>query len=377
MFIIGTGRTKFGVLSQSLPELAYEAMYNCIVDSPVPITSIDAIYVSSFLCGPLNGQLHLNSVIASLLPGLNIPIFRVETACSSASAAFIQALYSLERFSTVMVVGVEKMTSAAPSRQIEALAMAADHDERVNGLIFPASYALIAQEYLSKYNIKHEVLELVSFINHKNANANPFAHFYEKAVSREMIRNSRTIASPLNLFDCSPVSDGAVAVVVSKDDVSERDIEVVDSHLVTDTISLTQRDSLTSFKAAKLAAKKAYETGKLSPQDIDIVEVHDCFTISELIALEDLGFCKKGEAAQMVVDGDILRHGKLPVNTDGGLIGDGHPIGATGLAQIYEVVQQIRGEAQGRQVNNAYVGMVHNIGGVGGSAAVTILRGVK
>lgn len=374
MYITGVGRTKFGVLPQTLPELAYEAMYTAVNDSQINIKDIDAIFVSNFLGGPLNGQLHLNSVIASLLPGINIPIVRIETACASSSVALKQAMYSLSKFDNVMVVGVEKMTSNTILGTTDAIEMAADRSlDQQYGLIFPANYALIAQQYMQKYNVSHDILEQISLINHKNAKLNPLAHFNYKDVTIEMIKKSPIIATPLNLFDCSPISDGAAAIIISKKNMSDRSIKILSSEYTTDTISITQRSDLTSFKATKLAARAAYEEAGLKPNDIDILEVHDCFTISELIALEDLGFCGPGKASELVVNGDILKDGKIPVNIDGGLKANGHPIGATGLAQIYEVVKQLRGEAGERQIKDAKYGMTQNIGGIGGTAAITIL----
>ncbi len=376
MYICGIGRTKFGTLPQSLPELIYEAMHAAIRDSKVNITDIDAIFVSNFLGGPLNSQLHLNSLVASLLPGMNIPIIRVETACASSSIALNQAMCALNHLNNVMVIGAEKMTAKGALGQAESIAMAADRFcDQLNGLIFPGNYALIAQQYMRKYNISHDILEQVSFMNHRNSKLNPLAHFYYKDVTMDMIRSSPVVATPLNLFDCSPVSDGAAAVILSRDKKSSRDVKVLSSKFYTDTISITERDSLTSFKAAKIAAHKAYEQARLTPKDIDLLEVHDCFTISELIALEDLGICGPGEASKLISDGYISREGKLPVNTDGGLKANGHPIGATGLAQIYEVATQLRGEAGSRQIDGVKTGMTHNIGGIGGTAAVTILGG--
>ncbi|MEN6291142.1 MAG: thiolase domain-containing protein [Methanobacterium sp.] len=374
MYITGIGRTKFGVLSESLLELAYEAMINAINDSGLTVGDIEAIFVSNFLGGPLNAQLHLNSVIASLIPDTNIPILRVETACASSSVALKQAMYSTNDFENVLVLGVEKMSSNLLTGQTEAIAMAAHQElDQSQGLIFPANYALIAQQYMNKYGVEHDVFEEIAYINHKNANLNPLAHFYYKEVTREAIKKSPMVSSPLQLFDCSPVSDGAASAVISREKNSDRDVKILSSQFITDSISLTQRKNLTSFKAAKTAAKKAYQEAGVNSDDIDILEVHDCFTISELIALEDLGFCEPGEAPKMIEDGSILLKGDIPVNTDGGLKANGHPIGATGLAQIYEIVSQIRGEADKRQVNDVKVGMTHNIGGIGGTAAVTIL----
>ena len=374
MYIRGIGRTKFGSLSLSLPELAYESMYNALNDSDLGILDIDAIFVSNFLGGPLNGQLHLNSIIASLLPEINIPIVRVETACASSSSAFNQALHTLEKFNNVMIVGAEKMTSDTISGQIESIAMASDrYMDQLNGLIFPASYALIAQQYMLKYGVEHEILEMVSYINHQNANLNPLAHFYDKNITMEKIKKSPLIATPLNLLDCSPLSDGSAAVIISRDQEVDRDVKILSSQIITDSISLTQRKNLTSFKATKIAANKAYSESNILPKEIDILEVHDCFTIAELIALEDLGICEPGEASKLITEGYILRDGNQPVNIDGGLKADGHPIGATGLAQIYEIVTQIRGEAGSRQIDEVKTGMAHNVGGIGGTAGIVIL----
>ena len=374
MYITGVGRTKFGILSKSLVELTYEAMFNAIEDSPLNINDIDAIYVSNFLGGPLNGQLHFNSIIASLLPSINIPIIRIETACASSSVAFNQALNSLKKMPNIMIIGVEKMTGTKLMSPTDAIAMAGDHEiDFEQGLIFPAAYALIAQQYMQKYGVTHDILELVSYINHVNANRNPLAHFYHKEVTREMIKNSQMVASPLNLFDCSPLSDGAVAIIISDKKHADRDIRILSSRIATDTISLTQRADMTSFLATKIAGAQAYKDAGITPKKIDVVEVHDCFTISELLALEDLGFCAPGESSTMIENGDILLDGALPVNPDGGLKANGHPIGATGLAQIFEIVTQLRLEAGSRQVADPEIGLTQNIGGIGGTCGITIL----
>lgn len=374
MFISGIGRTKFGALSESLPELLYETMYNTLKDSYLNISDIGAIFVSNFLGGPLNGQLHLNSLVSSFLPDINIPIIRIETACASSGSAINQAIHSLQKYENIMILGAEKMTSDNIMGPIESLAMASDrYTDQMNGLIFPASYALIAQQYMQKYGINHEVLELVSLINHQHANLNPLAHFYNKQITLVKISNSPMVASPLNLFDCSPLSDGGAGVILSRDNEDDRDVKILSSQLASDSISITHRKDLTSFKATKIAAEKAYKESKTVPLEIDIFEVHDCFTISELIALEDLGLCHPGEASALIYNGQISRDGKQPVNTDGGLKANGHPIGATGLAQIFELVTQIRGEAGERQINEVTKGLAQNIGGIGGTASITIL----
>ena len=377
MYVIGIGKTKFGTSNESISQLAYKAICKALTDSQISILDIDAIYVSNFLGGPYEKQLHLNSVISSLIPDCRIPIIRIETACASGGSALYQGLLSLNRFENVLIVGVEKMASATNMKSTENIAMAGDRKlDQEQGLNFPASYALIAQQHMLKYGTTHEDLSLVSFKNHMNANLNPLAHFYHKQVTMEMIDNSPMVSSPLNLFDCSPLSDGASAIIISRNRKSDRDVEVIGSDLATDYISLAQRNNFTSFTATKIAAMGAFKQGEITPKDLDIVEVHDCFTISELIAMEDIGICKSGESKDWIREERTTLHGDLPINTDGGLKGDGHPIGASGIAQIYELVTQLRGEAGKRQVDGAEIGLAHNIGGIGGTAVIHILRQV-
>ena len=375
MYVIGVGRTKFGILSETLPELIYQAMYNAINDSPISIEEIEAVYVGNFLSGPYEKQLHLNSVVSSLLPEMRLPIIRVETACASGSSALYQAIIALSRFENILIVGVEKMTNATAEESSQNLGMAGDRmADQMQGLIFPAHYALVAQQHMQKYGTAHEDLELVSFKNHSNSRLNPLAHFSHKEVTLEMIKNAQLIASPLNLFDCSPISDGAAAVVISKNKKGDRDVKITGSALATDHISLSHRKVHTSLAAAKIASKQAYEQAGITPRDLDIVEVHDCFTINELVAMEDLEICKPGESKEWVREERTTIKGDMPINTDGGLKADGHPIGATGLAQVFEVTTQLRGEADKRQVDGAEIGLTHNIGGVGGTAVIHIFE---
>ncbi len=375
MYIVGVGRTKFGVLDKGLPELAYEAMLKALDDAELSVKDLDAIYCANFCAGPFTQQLHLNSLIAALLPGSNMPIIRIETACASGGAALYQAFISLSKFENIMVVAVEKMTHVDSLHGVYNIAMAGDASlDQSQGLIFPASYALIAQQHMLEYGTTLDDLALISFKNHKNANLNELAHFYEKEVDLDMIKDSVVVCSPLRLFDCSPISDGAAAVIVSRDKRSSRDTNVIGASMATDSISLAQRKVLTSFTATKLAAAKAYKQAKLESPDIDFLEVHDCFTIAELIAMEDLGFCRPGEGKYMIRDGRTMLDGDIPVNVDGGLKADGHPVGASGIAQVIEVVTQCRGEAGKRQVKNAEIGLSHNVGGAGGTAVVHIMR---
>ena len=373
-YIIGIGKTKFGVLSKSLEQLIYEAMINSLDDSGLSIPDIDAFFISNFVGGPCESQLHLNAVMASLIPGAFKPIVRIETACASGGSAIWQALLALEKFDNVMVLGAEKLSSLPTESTTTAIAMAGDYRlDQSEGLIFPASYALVAQQHMRRYGTTHEDLELLALKAHKNSKVNPLAHFFGKEVTREEIKNAPMVAFPLTLYDCSPLTDGASAVVLSRNR-TENSAEIIASVQVTDSISVTQRHTLTSFPSAKIAARKAFDEARTTPKEVDIIELHDCFTIAELIGMEDIGICKPGESSNWIREGRTGLDGELPINPSGGLKGCGHPIGATGVGQIYEVVKQLRGEAGKNQVLNPEICLTHNIGGVGGTAVITILR---
>jgi len=375
MYVTGIGRTKFGVLNSTLPELAYQAILNALKDADLSVRDLDAIYVANAYGELFQNQTHISSLISSLLPELRIPIVRIEAACASGGAALYNGLISLSKFKKIMVLGMEKMTGINNAKSTMYIATSGDRIlDQKEGLIFPASYALIAQQHMLRYGTTLDDLALISLKDHRNANLNELAHFYQKIVDLETIKNSPIVCSPLRLFDCCPISDGAAALIVSKNKRTSRDIEIIASSMATDYISLAQRIELTSFKSAKIAANEAYEQAKVKPSDIDIAEVHDCFTIAELIAMEDLGFCEPGESKNLIREGRTTMEGDLPVNTDGGLKADGHPIGATGIAQVIEVVTQLRGEAGKRQVKEAKIGLVHNIGAVGGTAVIHILK---
>jgi len=376
MYINGIGRTKFGILDKSLPELLYEAMVKAIMDSKLSIYEIEAIVISSFLCGNSNNQLHLGSLISSLLPGLNLPCFRIEAACASGGMAVFEAINMLKNYDNILVVGGEKLSESISRSLIKSIAMAGDllRDQR-EGVIFPAQYAIVASEYLRTYNLNHRDLSLVALKNYRHAKLNDLAHFNYKCITEQDIASSPIICSPLHMYDCCPISDGSAALVVSNEKISDRSVKIIGHSAICDSISLSQRNETISFKSARLAANSAFKMAKRTPKDIDIAEVHDCFTIAELVAMEDLGFCSKGNAIKLLKEGDTSLTGTIPINTDGGLLADGHPIGATGIAQICELVLQLRGEASQRQIDNAKIGLSHNVGGVGGTAVVHILEG--
>lgn len=354
--------------------LAQEALIAALEDAGLTIGDIDAFIVANYLGGPNEGRLHLNSVVAGLLPGVNLPGWRVEAACASGGVAVHQALLSLSRYENVLVLGVERMSGIPGMLLTKNIGMAGDLDlDQGAGLNFPASYALVAQRHMQTYGTTTRDLELISLKNHENARRNPLAHFYHKSVVQADIDAGVTVASPLRLFDCCPVSDGAAAAVISRDSRDGRSIPVLGSGLSTDAISLTQRTVHTSFQAARDAAATAYAQADIVAADVDFAEVHDCFTIAEIVAMEDLGFCEPGAAVSLIRGGVTSRDGSLPVNASGGLKAGGHAIGATGVGQVYEVVRQLRGEAGDRQLARAEIGLTHNVGGVGGTCAIHVM----
>lgn len=378
VFVVGAGKTRFGPTSRSLPQLAQEAIIGALTDSGMDVREVEAIIVANFLGGPNEGQLHLNAVVAGLMPGMHVPSWRVEAACASGGVAVHQALISLAAYDPILVVGVERLSGVVGVELTRNIGMAGDLMlDQSAGLTFPATYALVAQQHFATYGTTTRDLEIVSLKNHANARLNPLAHFHHKVVEQSDIDAGPTVAAPLRLYDCCPVSDGAAAIIVSKSARGSRSVPVLGSAVSTDAISLVQRSTLTSFPAATDAARRAYAAAGITPSEIDLAEVHDCFTIAELVAMEDLGLAAPGEATRLVRDGETMIGGHIPVNASGGLKAGGHAIGATGVGQIYEIAKQLRAEAGDRQVHGARVGVAHNVGGVGGTCSVTILGGVQ
>ncbi|MBI2138966.1 thiolase family protein [Candidatus Woesearchaeota archaeon] len=371
MYIRGVGMTKFGSLRKSSHLLAYEAAEEALQDAQMDFSDIDAI-----VCASLEWffsderQRHFPSILSSVFK-TNKPIIRTPTGCSSGGTA----LWTAQQlgYDNVLVVASEKLNTCKTEAITDEFMMAAESKyEQTEGLNFPAQNALVAQEYLMKYpETTMDHLALISYKNHCNALLNPKAKFFGKPVSLEEIKKSHIVASPLRLFDCSISTDGAAACVISKD---KSDIKIAGNDLCTDLMGIFERDDGTSWEAATISSKNAYKQAGVGPEDIDVAELHDAFTIVELIAYEDLGFARRGKAYQKIEDGHFTLKGKLPVNTSGGLKAKGHPVSATGLAQIYELVNQLRGKAGERQVKGAKVALAHNVGGAGGNISCTILK---
>ncbi len=379
--IIGVGITKFGEhWEKGVRDLALEAGIKAIVDANISGDKIDAGYVGNMAAGSLAGQEHLGALLADQL-GLNpIPITRVEAACASGGVALRQGYLAVASglHDIVVVGGVEKMTDLSTEQVTAVLGGAGDQEwELFHGATFPALYALLARAYMNKFGAKEEDLAHVAVKNHKHASLVEYAQF-PREISLETVMNSKYIASPLKVFDASPITDGAAAIVLAPLEIAEsftkKPIEIAASEQASDTIALHDRESLIELKAAKEAAKKAYKKANVEAKDIDVAEVHDCFTIAEILAIEDLGFFKKGEGYKAAREGETTFGGKVVVNTSGGLKAAGHPVGATGIKQAVELSLQLRGEAGKRQVKDAEIALSHNVGGSGATAVVSIYK---
>jgi len=378
--VIGIGMSKWGELwSKSLRDMFVEVALEAIKDAGVD--KIDSMYVGCMSSGLFVGQEHLASLLADYLGVAGIPATRVESACASGGLAMKLAFQEVAGgFSDIVLAGgVEKMTDVDGGGATFALATAADQEyEAFHGITFPGLYATIARAHMERYGTTREELARVAVKNHKHGSKNPLAQFpFETTV--EAVTSSVMVADPLRILDCSPITDGAAAVVLCPLDMAKKiskktPVKVLGVGHATDTIALHSRSDLTTLAATVKAAERAYEMAGKKPDEIGFAEVHDCFTIAEICVTEDLGFVEKGKGGEAVASGLTAFGGKIPVNVSGGLKSKGHPVGATGVAQIYEVVKQLRGEAGERQIENARVGLTQNMGGTGGSAVVHILE---
>ncbi len=341
---------------------------------------IQEAYVGTLGVG--GGQLGNFAAVVGDATGLTgIPITRVENACASSGFAFRSAFLAVASgiCDVALAGGIEKMRDLPPDRLRYWLGVSGDTEwERLAGMTFTGVYALMAQRHIHQYGTKEEQLHMVAVKNHKQGADNPKAHL-RRAITLEQASKSAAVCLPLRLFDCCPTSDGASAAILCDASMAKKftnsPIRVVGAGAGTDRLALFQREDFTTLKASTIAAKQAYNMAKLDPKDINLAEVHDCFTIAEIMAYEDLGFCEKGEGGRLMEEGQTYIGGRIPVNASGGLKSKGHPIGATGVGQIYEITKQLRGQAEktSRQVPNARYGLAHNAGGSGATAVVHIL----
>jgi acetyl-CoA C-acetyltransferase len=342
---------------------------------------IDALYVGNMLGGILGNQENLGSFYGEEL-GLNpIPAFRLEGACASGGLALNSAVNSILAgvYETVAVLGIEKMTDAGGDLVASALMAAGSDEERQSGLTFPGLYALMAKAYFEKYDIGEKDLAAVSVKNHFHGSFNLKAQFRFQITETDVLKSAR-IADPLKLLDCSPVTDGAACVILSSNEdlAGKNAVRVAASEVGTDTLSLSKRKSFTSINGALVASKRAFKKAGIRPDDLSVAEVHDCFSIAEVVALEDLGLSEKGKGAHDIKKGKYTRgKGKTVVNPSGGLKACGHPVGATGVKQAVEIFEQLTGTAGEKQaVKKGRYGLSHNIGGSGAVAAIHIFESI-
>ncbi|MDD1763972.1 MAG: thiolase domain-containing protein [Methanobacteriaceae archaeon] len=375
--IIGVSQTKFGELWDiSFRDLISEAGLKAIEDADIEGADLEAMFVGNMSAGLFVQQEHIASLIADHTGLTPLPCARVEAACASGGLALRNGIMAVASgyHDVVISAGVEKMTDVVDPTP--AIATASDQEwEAQQGVTFPSLYAMIARRHMYQYGTTREQLAMMSVVNHKNGALNPLAQF-PMEITVDQVLNSSLVADPLRLLDCSPVTDGAAAVILcSAEDAkkyTDTPVYVKASAQASGTIALHDRQDITTIDATVHAARTAYNMAKMEPKDIQAVEVHDCFSINGLLAIEDLGFVEKGQAGPAIEDGLTERDGQIPVNTSGGLKSRGHPLGATGIAQTAEIVWQLRGEAGKRQIDGIEVGMTHNIGGTGGTAAVHI-----
>jgi acetyl-CoA acetyltransferase len=366
--VIGAGVTKFGRHERSSAELFAEAAADAIADAQVSPASVQALYYGNVTGGETERQLHMGPLAASLLGVPTIPTTRFETACATSHAAFRHAVMEIAAgvSEVVLVGGAERVLNVPTDAATEYFAYCSDAAwEQTTGLTFPGVFALIARAHMDKYGTTEEQMAHVAVKNHRHGVMNPKAQF-RKEITVETVLRSAYVADPLKLFDCCPFTDGAAAVVLASEEVARRHrrpVWVLGTHAASDTMFMHEKRDLARVAATERAAQGAYRQAGLSPADVDVVELHDCFTIAEILATEGLGFFEPGTGGIAAEKGWTSLGGKIPVNTSGGLKSKGHPIGATGAAQIAEIVAQLRGEAGPRQVEGARVGLTHTLGG--------------
>jgi len=374
VYVAGIGKTAFGAFaSRTLKDLALESIQSCLYDAARDKEELEAVYVGNFDSPSFTNQNHLAPYIAGAAGIQDVPATRFEAACASGGSALFHAFHAVQSgiYSNVLVCGVEKMTSQSTARVAQILAGAGDAElESAIGATFPAIFAMIARRHMYQYGTTREHLAHVAVKNHYNASLNPQAHL-KKVITVEQALAGKPICEPLTIYDCSLVSDGAAALWISAD---PQTIRIAACAQASGPVSLAGKPDITTLNATRLAAAKAYKAAGITAQQIDLAEVHDCFTIAELIAMEDLGFIAAGESGPWVASGATGISGNLPVNTSGGLKAKGHPIGATGVAQVCDLILQMRNQAGPRQVAKADTGLAQNLGGSGATSVVTILQ---
>jgi len=377
--IVAAGMTRFGELwGASLRDLFVEAAQQAL--DAAGVDRVDAIYTGNMSAGQFVGQEHLGPLFADHLGMAGVPSVRVESACASGGVALRGAFLEVASGASdlVLAAGVEKMTDGADVTEV--LATASDQETEVyQGATFPALYAMIARAHMEKHGTTEEDLAWVSVKNHRHGALNEHAQF-RREVSVEQVLSSAPVSEPLRLLHCSPVSDGAAAVLLCPLDrarqYTDRPVVIRGSGLATGSLALADRPDISFLDAVALAGARAFEMAGIGPDDVDVAEVHDCFSIAEICCLEALGLTPVGSGRHCARDGETALGGRIPVNTSGGLKSKGHPVGATGVAQAVELFGQLSGTCGHRQVPDAEFGLAQNMGGTGASSVVHILQAV-
>jgi acetyl-CoA acetyltransferase len=375
--------TLFGKQPErSLRELGEEAIFLALKDAGVSPGNINAAWCGNVLGSLCGQQAGVGQLALEQLGITGIPVVRVENACSSASFAFKEAYMAVASgfYDTVIAMGIEKMSGFDTAATLRAMAGTSDCElEGEQGITFPGVFAMITRRHMHQYGTTMDQIARVAVKNRGNGSLNPKSQFQGR-VSLDEVRQSRVISSPLTLYDCCPISDGCAVAILTTKPIAKKYTSNPIYVAASEQTSGTYRDDLdiTKFEPTIRAANKAYERAGIGPRDVSLAEVHDCFTIAEILHYEDLGFCKKGEGGPMVERGDTEINGKIPVNPSGGLLSKGHPIGATGVAQIVEIVDQLKGRSGDRQVKNPKIGLAHCLGAFRHadvcSASVTLLK---
>jgi acetyl-CoA C-acetyltransferase len=380
--IVGAGLSKFGrheglYAREIFSYAAKEAFDRCPTLDPK--RDIKAMFIGH-MGEAYEHQGHMGSAAADWAGLTGIPATRTEAACASSGAALRSGIYAVLSglADTVIVGGVEKMTHRTTAEVTEYLAMASDYPfEQFHGITFPGLFALMATAHMHEYGTTQEQMAQVAVKNHHHASLNPKAHM-QKEITLENVMASKPVAWPFKMYDCSLITDGASCIILTKPELAKKytdqPVHILGSGQASDTIGLYERKTLTSLTSTKQAAKIAYDMAAVKPTDIEVAEVHDCFTFVELMSYEDLGFCPVGKSGKLIESGETCLGGRMPVNTSGGLKAKGHPVGATGTAQVYEIYLQLTGQADKRQVKGVKIGLTHNVGGSGATATVHVYR---
>jgi acetyl-CoA C-acetyltransferase/acetyl-CoA acyltransferase len=375
--VIGVGVTKFGKHERTSAELFAEAARDALLDAELEPRAVQALYYGNVVGGETEQQLHMGPQAASVLGIPGVPTTRFETACASSHAAFRHAVMEVAAgiSDVVLVGGAERVLHVPTAESTEYFAYAADAVwEQPAGLTFPGVFALIARAHMAKYGTTEEQMAHVAVKNHRHGALNPKAQF-QKEITLQQVLSSPYVAEPLKLYDCCPFTDGGAAVVVAAEEIARRRpraVWVLATAAASDWMLMQDKRDLSRVPATERAAAAAYRQAGIGPQDVDVVELHDCFTIAEIVATEGLGLFEPGTGGLAAAQGWTALGGRIPVNPSGGLKAKGHPIGATGAAQIAEIVTQLRGEAGPRQVEGARIGLAHTLGGNAATVLVSL-----